>query len=189
MLRRASSAAGVALALSVTGAAAMEKSVLLFGGLVSRNDWGELVTLDGVEYADTVITGVAGGVHWDLPNPRFAFSMELQLVKYFGFQDSWEVNAVPAMIHWKPANPPGPLESLGFGMGFSYASELPKVEASRGDGETSREKWYWALEAAFDTGRPDREVVLRIHHRSTGSSTIGKGRSTNAVVVGLRQYF
>jgi hypothetical protein len=188
MIRGAGAAVGVVLGLAAAGAEAMERSVLVFGGLVTRNDWGEVVTLDGVEYAETVITGVAGGLHWDLPNPRFAFSMELQLVKYFGFQDSWEVNAVPAMIHWRPANPPGPLESLGFGMGFSYASEPPAVEEARG-GATSREKWYWALELGFDTGRPDRDLIMRIHHRSTGSSTIGTGRSTNAVVVGLRQYF
>ena len=188
MIGRAGAAGLVALALSTAGAAAMERSVLVFGGPVSLNDWGDLVTLNGVEYSEAVIFGVAGGLTWDLPHPRFRFSVEAQLARYFGAQESWEVNLVPAMIHYVPRNPPGPLESLGFGLGFSYASEPPEVELARGD-ETTREKWYWALEAAFDSGNPNREYILRIHHRSTGSSTIGSGRSTNAVVFGVRQSF
>ena len=166
----------------------MERTVLVFGGPVFLNDWGELVTLQNIEYSDAVIFGVAGGLRWDLGHPRLKFSMEAQLARYFGSQESWEVNLVPAMIHYVPRDGIGPLESLGFGLGFSYASEPPAVELARGD-ETTQEKWYWAIEAAFESGRPDREYILRIHHRSTGSSTIGSGRSTNAVVFGVRQSF
>jgi hypothetical protein len=188
-LIRGGFAAGlVALLLSAPGAAAMERSVLVFGGPVSLNDWGQLVTLEDVEYADATIFGVAGALTWDLANPRFRFSMEAQVARYFGSQESWEVNIVPAMIHYVPKNPPGPLESLGFGFGFSHASDLPAVELARGD-ETTREKWYWALEAAFVSGNPNRDYILRIHHRSTGVGTIGTGRSTNAVVIGVRQRF
>jgi hypothetical protein len=188
VIRTAIAAVCVALALPATSAAAMERTVLVFGGPVTLNDVGEVLTFDNVKYADATIFGVAGGLRWDLPHPRFRFSMEAQLARYFGSQESWEVNLVPAMIHYVPRNPIGPLESLGFAVGFSYASEPPVVELARGD-ETTREKWYWALEAAFDSGNPDREYILRIHHRSTGSSTIGNGRSTNAVVIGLRQRF
>jgi hypothetical protein len=188
MIRRAGAAAVGLLVLSASGATAVERSVLVFGGPVSLNDWGQLVSLDNVEYSDANILGVAGGLSWDLPHPRFRFSMEAQVARYFGFQESWEVNLVPAMIHYVPRDGLGPLQSVGFGLGFSYASDLPEVELARGE-ETTREKWYWALEAAFETGNPDREYVLRIHHRSTGAGTIGDGRSTNAVVIGLRQVF
>ena len=188
MIRGGFAAGLVALVLSVTDAAAMERSVLVFGGPVSLNDWGQLVTLEDVEYANATIFGVAGALTWDLANPRFKFSMEAQVARYFGSQESWEVNLMPAMIHYVPKNPPGPLESLGFGFGFSYASDPPAVELARGE-ETTREKWYWALEAAFNSGNPDREYILRIHHRSTGLETIGTGRSTNAVVIGVRQHF
>jgi hypothetical protein len=189
VLRTGIAAGLAALILSAPGAEAFDRrSVLVFGGPVSLNDWGQLVTLEDVEYADATIFGVAGGLTWDLPHPRFRFSVEAQLARYFGSQESWEVNLVPAMIHYVPRNPIGPLESVGFGLGFSYASEPPAVELARGDA-TTREKWYWALEAAFDSGKPSREYILRIHHRSTGVETIGTGRSTNAVVIGLRQYF
>lgn len=188
MRARAVTGGLLALGLSATCSAAMERSVLVFGGPVSLNDWGQLVTLENVKYANATIFGVAGALTWDLANPRFRFSMEAQVARYFGSQTSWEVNLVPAMIHYVPKNPLGPLESLGFGLGFSHASEPPAVELARGE-ETTREKWYWALEAAFDSGNPNREYVLRIHHRSTGASTIGSGRSTNAVVIGLRQTF
>lgn len=188
MIARTGAAGLVALALWGTGAAAMERTLLVFGGPVTLNDVAEVLAVDGVEYSDATIFGVAGGLRWDLPHPRFRFSMEAQLARYFGSQESWEVNLVPAMIHYVPRDGIGPLESLGFGLGFSYASEPPAVELARGD-DTTQEKWYWAIEAAFESGRPDREYILRIHHRSTGSSTIGYGRSTNAVVIGLRQSF
>jgi hypothetical protein len=189
MIRGAGAAGLVALAFWATGATADPRpSVLVFAGPVSLNDAFEVLTADDVEYADAFVTGVSGGLTWDLPNPRWRYSAEMQLAKYFGSQTSWEVNVVPAMIHYVPKNPLGPLESFGFGLGFSYATEPPEIELARGE-DTTREKWYWTLEAAFDTGNPDRELVLRIHHRSTGVDTIGTGRSTNAVVVGLRQYF
>jgi hypothetical protein len=187
-LIRGGVAAGLVALLPATSAAAMERSVLVFGGPVSLNDWGQLVTLEEVEYANATIFGVAGALTWDFANPRFRFSMEAQVARYFGSQQSWEVNLVPAMIHYVPKNPPGPLKSVGYGLGFSYASDPPAVELARGD-ETTREKWYWALEAAFVSGNPDRDYILRIHHRSTGVGTIGNGRSTNAVVIGVRQRF
>lgn len=178
-----------ALLLFAAGAAAEpRKSVLVFGGPVSLNDWGDLVLLNDVEYADATILGVAGGLTWPLGHPRFEFSMEAQLARYFGSQESWEVNLVPAMIHYVPRDGIGPLESLGFGLGFSYATEPPAVELARGE-ETTQEKWYWTIEAAFESGNPDREWILRIHHRSTGFGSVGEGRSTNALVMGLRQYF
>jgi hypothetical protein len=179
--------AALCLSLPAAGSSAMERTALVFGGPAMLNDWGELVTGQNLTYSEAVVVGVAGGLRWDI-RPRFRFSMEAQLARYFGAQESWEVNLVPAMIHYVPRNPPGPLESVGFGLGFSYASEPPAIELARG-GDTTREKWYWAIEAAFDGGVPGREWILRIHHRSTGASTIGNGRSTNALVMGLRQSF
>ena len=166
----------------------MERTVLVFGGPVTLNNWGEIVTLDGVTYSKAVVAGAAVGWRWDLPSPRFQFSMEAQLARYFGAQETWEVNVVPWMIHYVPRDRLGPLNSLGFGLGFSYASEPPDVEIAR-RGATTREKWYWALEATSNAGRPDREIVMRIHHRSTGNGTVGNGASTNAVVLGIRQSF
>jgi hypothetical protein len=188
VIGRASVVGLLALALWGTGAAAMERTFLVYGGPVTLNDAIEVLSVDGIEYSDATIFGMAGGLRWDLPHPRFRFSMEAQLARYFGSQESWEVNLVPAMIHYVPRDGIGPLESLGFGLGFSYASEPPAVELARGE-ETTQEKWYWALEAAFESGNPNREWVLRLHHRSTGFSSIGSGRSTNAVVMGLRQSF
>ena len=89
MIRTAIAALCVALALPATSAAAMERTVLVFGGPVTLNDVGEVLAFDNVKYADATIFGVAGGLRWDLPHPRFRFSMEAQLARYFGSQESW----------------------------------------------------------------------------------------------------
>lgn len=189
MIRRARIAVLAAATLWATGTMADPRpSVLVFAGPVSLNDAFEVLTADDLEYANAFVTGVSGGLTWDFPNPRWRFSAEVQLAKYFGSQTSWEVNVVPAMIHYVPKTRLGPLDSFGFGLGFSYSTEPPEIELARGE-DTTREKWYWTLEAAFDTGNPERDLVLRIHHRSTGFESIGSGKSTNAVVLGLRQYF
>lgn len=167
----------------------MDKTFMVFGGVATLNDFAETIAVGPIDPAHTGLIGVAPGLSWDLPDPRFKFSVEAQAVKYFGYQQSWEFNFVPAMVRWFPENQPG-LESLGFGLGYSWASEPPVNEARRGNGGvTSQDKWYWTFEIGFETDRPDRDVVLRLHHRSTGGSTIGEGRSTNALVLGIRQIF
>jgi hypothetical protein len=189
VVRSGSALAAAALVLGTQGAAAMDRTILLFGGFATLNDFGEVLAVAPIDSAETGLVGVAPGLSWDLPDPRFKFSVEAQVVKYFGYQDSWEVNLVPAMIRWFPTDTPV-VESWGFGLGWSYASEPPANEARReADGETTRQKWYWAFEVAFDTPRPDRDLILRLHHRSTGFGSIGEGRSTNALVLGLRQIF
>lgn len=181
-------AAVLALALSAPTARAVETSVMGFGGLVTLNPWEEILTVFPIEGAGAGILGVAGAVHLDLPVRGLEFAAEAQVARYVGRQQNWEVNLVPAMIRWRPEAAPGPLESLAFGLGVSRASGVPAVEVRRG-GTASRDKWYWVMEAGFVSGRSDREIVLRLHHRSTGNGTIGAGGSTNAVVIGLRQQF
>jgi hypothetical protein len=187
-VRRRAAAALAALALAGPAAAAPEVSVAGFGGLVTRNTWEEVLQVAPIEFAGSGLVGIAGAAAWDLPLAGLELSAELQLVRYLGRQDNWEVNAVPAILRWRPGFAPRPVESLAFGLGISYASALPAVEIAR-EGSASREKWYWMLEAGFATGRADRDVILRLHHRSTGNGTIGGGGSTNAVVLGLRQSF
>lgn len=189
MRRRGTAAlAGLALAATATGAAAVETSVLVFGGTVTRNTWEEVIQIAPVELFGAGLVGVAGGAAWDLPITGFQLAAELQLVRYFGRQDNWEVNLVPAIVRWSPGRALRPLDSLAFGLGVSYASDLPAVEIARA-GTASREKWYWMMEASFGTGREDRTYFLRLHHRSTGNGSFGEGGSTNAVVVGIRQTF
>ena len=181
-------ALALALALAAAPAGAVETSLMAFGGLVTLNPWEEVLTVLPIEGAGAGIVGVAGAAHLVLPVRGFEIAAEVQVARYVGSQQSWEANLVPAMLRWRPERPPGPLRSLAFGLGFSRASAPPAVELRR-TGAASRDKWYWVMEAGFAAARPDREIVLRLHHRSTGNGTIGSGGSTNAVVLGLRQRF
>jgi hypothetical protein len=190
MRRLVLAAFGVAIAASSTQAVAGQKTLSVFGGFVTNNNFVEVLGVTPIDYGDTGVFGVAPGMIWDLPNPSFKLSAEFQIVKYAGYQDNWEFNIVPIMIRWFPKEGDNPgLKSLGFGLGVSWASHPPENEIRRNDEPTSQEKYYWTIEAAFDTKRPDQDFFVRLHHRSTGRHTIGYGGSTDAVVLGVRQYF
>jgi hypothetical protein len=173
--------------LHPTAATATERSVMLFGGLSTMNDWTELWQPRELEFARAGLVGVAGAVEWPIAGTSVAIGAEAQIVKHLGAQTNWEVN-LPVVVRYTPARAVGSLESLAFALGLSWASEPPAIEVAR-EGESRRAHVYWAAELAFGTAREDRDVVFRLHHRSTGYGLFGDGGSTNSFVAGIRQTF
>lgn len=156
---------------------------MLFGGANTLDTWEEVLTGD-IDPAGSGLFGIAVARDWRL-GARLTLGLEAQLVRHTGRQTHWEVN-LPLVLRRRFEG--GPVAGLGFALGLSQASALPPIELAR-EGRTRRERAYWAIEAAFRTGREDREVVLRLHHRSSAWGAFGEGGSTNSVVLGLRQSF
>jgi hypothetical protein len=78
--------------------------------------------------------------------------------------------------------------SVAFGLGLSYATELPEVEVEL-EGSSHQSLIYWALE--FTAGPPNAswEVLMRLHHRSVAWGLMGEDGGVNALGLGFRYRF
>jgi hypothetical protein len=120
-----------------------------------------------------------------------ALSLEAegQVARYFGDQDHWELNAVPLMVRWHRFPWSGRVDtSAAFGLGLSYASELPEVEVAI-EGDSSRLLIYWVLEMTAGPVAAPWAVSLRLHHRSVAWGLMGEEGGMNAVGLGVRYRF
>ena len=75
-----------------------------------------------------------------------------------------------------------------FGLGLSYASELPEVEVEI---EGDSEQWliYWVAELTAGPNDAPWAITLRMHHRSPAFGLMGDEGGVNAMGLGLRWRF
>ncbi len=141
----------------------------------------------GITFRDARIVGVAATWMWDAPVPRLTWGVEVQAAKWTGRQTNWEAN-LATVLRYTPANQIGPVRSVAFGIGPSFASEAPAEELAR-NGTARPELIYWMGELEF--GRPDSRTrgFARIHHRSNGYGLLGPQTGSNSLVLGLRHSF
>lgn len=141
-----------------------------------------------VDFLDSYMVGAAIGFERQTPWSSVDIGAEAQLVKWFGDQTHWELNAMPIIGRYRFNGVAGPLRSLAFGLGFSYASEIPRYELES-DGESNRFMIYWSAEAEF--GKPDAEFApfIKVHHRSNAFGLIEEEAGSNAIALGLRRRF
>jgi hypothetical protein len=123
------------------------------------------------------------------PIPPVRLEGEAQLGQHWGKQSHQEINAL-LTSRWMPFPWDEFLPTtVAFGGGFSYALERPAIEARR-DGPGDRLLVYLLLE--LELARPlhrDPSLFFRIHHRSGAYGTVGDGRATNFLGLGLRSRF
>lgn len=156
------------------------------------------------QYSDTAFLAVArgrtdfqsswGGVigvtkELGHPIPPVRLEGEAQLGQHWGDQRHQEINTL-LTSRWMPFPWDEFLPTtVAFGGGFSYALERPAIEARR-DGPGDRLLVYLLLE--LELARllhRDPSLFFRIHHRSGAYGTVGDGRATNFLGLGLRSRF
>lgn len=149
---------------------------------------GDIEDLPGIvsDFENTWFVGVGLsreiGVMWE----DFAWEVEAIAVKHFGEQRHWEGDLALG-LRWTDPFWTG---SFAFSTGVSLASELPVME-DRVDPPSKKFLQFMGIEAAFSTrARPDREIVLRLHHRSAAYGLYGThDGGSNFVALGYRVRF
>jgi hypothetical protein len=136
---------------------------------------------------------VAATVSRTYGRPRRGGALQLeaegQVAYNFGAQDHWEFNAVPIVARWSRLPWSHRFDSsVAFGLGLSYATELPPVEVAL-EGESHQLLIYWVAEITAGPLASPWEVSLRLHHRSVGYGLFGEDGGMNAVGLGLRYTF
>ena len=174
--------------LGVCGCASVgvaeEQQLAVFGGIHVAQNWEEVFADPAnIEWRDSFLLGAAYGREWDTRFSAVTLGFELQALKHAGEQDHFEFN-LPAFLRLHPPEPV-PVRSFGFGLGLSYATEVPEVEVLR-KGQSQQLLFYWAIEAEF--GRKDAlATFVRLHHRSDGFGFFETDTGSNFLVVGLRR--
>lgn len=165
-----------------------KSAVSLFGGQMTNDGWETIVLKPGqTEWIDSHLVGLVIERDWQIWNPRLRFGVEASLVKHWGAQDHLELN-VPLYIRYRALDPWIPIQGASFGLGLSYASEVPQVEVDRkGESQELLAHWY----AELELGKPNWAVYpfIRLHHRSDGYVLADFDTGSNAVVFGLRYPF
>lgn len=160
----------------------------VFGGKMTNNDFHEVLAVNGVDWRETYLAGVAVSRRlWEIG--QYAdIEGEGQIVRHFGNKNHWEFNALGVgrwrLFPWSETVH----TTLAYGLGFSYATEVPSAEVAL-NGASQRFLVYWVGEV--EIGPPDApwSAVARLHHRSTGFGLLGDNGGSNFLVAGLRWRF
>jgi hypothetical protein len=164
----------------------------VYGARMSAETGWEDILLDPLEaqYVDVFL--VAGALSRPYASARdgaLTFEAEGQVARYFGDQDHWEFNAVPITLRWHRFPWSDRVAtSAAFGLGVSYATELPPVEVAI-EGESAQWLIYWMLEATAGRVGSPWSFTLRMHHRSVAYGLMAEEGGMNAVGLGVRYRF
>ncbi|HKZ73977.1 MAG TPA: hypothetical protein VJ011_07930 [Steroidobacteraceae bacterium] len=198
MARICASILAVAAALASTCAraellpeGARSPVLTLYAAQISaERTWQKLLTEPGGRFVDAWLAACALAVphsrHW---NGALQLEAEAQAVYNFGAQHHWELNAVPVVARWQRFPWSGRFTtSAALGLGLSWASEEPEVEAAL-EPRTHETLVYWLAELTAGPRDARWAASLRIHHRSTAFGLMGSDGGMNALGIGVRYAF
>jgi hypothetical protein len=157
-----------------------------FGGQMTDNAWEEALNPAETDFIDSYLVGLAVGRDF-ASRGAWHFGWESQVVSHFGEQDHFELN-LPFYARYQTSATWKFFKSFTFGLGLSYASEVPQTEINR-DGESASTMLYWMGEIEFHLPSETTTLVFRLHHRSDGYGVIDVDSGSNALVLGLRRKF
>jgi hypothetical protein len=162
-------------------------ALTLFGGQMSDDDWNHIATLNDVSLVDAYIAGAA--LTRELTNAKdWALEAEGQVVRHLGTEDHWEFNAA-LVARWRDFPWSESIRtSVAFGLGPSYATEVPEEEVAR-SGESARFLIYWVAELEIGPADSAWSGIARLHHRSNAFGLIDENGGSNWLTLGIRRRF
>ena len=183
----------IALAFCLSGTVEVSASgenfgIALYGGRMTEDKWMDSIRPD-TTFVDAYIAVVAGS--WTFArffDGKLSVELEGNVGRHFGDQDHWEFN-LPVAARWHRF----PWDryvatSFAWGIGPSYATEVPEVEQELNE---STQRWliFWFAELTMGPPQSRWETLLRLHHRSSGFGSVADDGGANTVCAGLRYRF
>jgi hypothetical protein len=164
-------------------------SATVYGARISTQPGWEDIIVDppGTEFVDSYLLAAALSRQYaQRMDGALTLEAEGQIVRHFHDQTHWEFNAIPIVVRWNRFPWSAQVAtSAAFGVGLSYATELPPVEVQL-EGESHRSLVYWLMELTAGPVDAPWAISLRLHHRSVAYGLMGDEGGMNAVGLGLR---
>ena len=178
----------VTVAVTELSARADGRAISVYAGRVTTDRWVESLP-PGVNFADSYI--LATGLAWTLKSlgdGAATLEVEGQVVKHFGDQDHLEFN-LPLVVRWQEFKWDSHVDtSMAFGLGPSWATREPEVEAEISSG-TSKFLAYWFAEISLGPPEKGWSVIFRLHHRSKAFGLVAEKGGSNTLAAGIRFHY
>lgn len=163
-----------------------------YGARISSEVGWEDILLDpvGARYVDAFLAVAALSRQYaGFKEGALVLEAEGQVAWNFGDQEHWEFNLVPVVARWQRFPWDDRLAtSAAFGLGLSYATELPEVEVEI-EGDSEQLLIYWVAELTAGPRDAPWALSLRLHHRSVAWGLMGEEGGMNGMGLGLRWRF
>ena len=196
-MRRRAPWLGMVLAPALFGhdaAAAAERDLAatLYVAQVSSESGWEYVMVNpiGADYVGSyLVVAALSDTYGRYHDGRLQLEAEGQVAYTFGDEHYWQFNVAPVMARWwqRPWSR-GFSTSEAFGLGLSYATELPEIEVEL-ETESKQLLVYWVAEVTAGPTDGPWALSLRLHHRSVAYGLFGRDGGMNALGMGLRWRF
>jgi hypothetical protein len=174
------------------GAPADDAAVFtLYGAQLSREKhWQTVLREGGGRLVDAYFfAGSLARPYRTFFGDALRFEAEGQVARHFGRQHHWEINAVPVVARWQRFPWQQRIAtSTAFGLGLSFATEVPPLEATRYE-QSEQLMIHWFGEVTAGPAQAPWAVTLRLHHRSDGNGLLGTNGGMNALGLGVRVRF
>lgn len=164
-------------------------ALTVYGGRLTDGDWHESFG-PGTTFIDSdlVVAALAKTLSRSADGGR-SYEVEGQIAKHSGLQDNLEYNLLGA-VRWHDLFWRDKLNSTAaIGLGVSYASSVPRAEATVINSSSEKLLTYWHLELTLGPPKRDWQASIRMHHRSTAYGLFGNNGGSNAVTLGVRYAF
>lgn len=166
-------------------------SLNIYGGEISKNHADDFILhTNRLRLTESRLLAVTLARRLGTYKNMASLEIEGQIVKHFyDIQDHWEFNAL-LTARWDAFFWDEYVDtSLAFGLGPSYATEKPEIEAIL-DRETSQWLAYWMIELEMGLpAYPGVSFITRLHHRSDAFRIVASGGASTAPVIGLKIRF
>ncbi|MFA9460174.1 hypothetical protein [Thiohalorhabdus methylotrophus] len=163
----------------------------LFAGRLTDNGWESFfISPRQTSFLNSHILAVVPS--WTLLDrePRWLLEGEAQVVRHFGGQSHWEFNGA-LVFRWRSF----PWRSrarttAAFGIGPSWASRTPRLEARFNRHGSERFLTYWFMEITHSPAAwGPWAATLRLHHRSDAFGLVAEDGGSNIPALGVRRRF
>ncbi len=178
--------------VAVAGAPESTWAATFYVAQVSSEDRWENVFFNPVfaDYVDDYLLVAALSKRYALlRDGALQLEAEGQVAYVLSDQHYWQLNAAPLVVRWQqfPWNHTV-ATSAAFGLGLSYATQLPELEVQL-EGASEQLLVYWVAEITAGPPEASWVVSLRLHHRSVAYGLFGDEGGMNALGLGVRYTF